>query len=99
MPARCWLASSVRIVFFCSPMSIASISTAGGHGPDLLAAGPNDLDLAQFEPGSMRPKVEAAIDFVRRTGNSAAIGCLDAAPAPLAGTAGTSVALAQVGLR
>jgi hypothetical protein len=47
----------------------------------------------------MRPKVEAAIEFVRRTGNSAAIGCLDDAPALLAGTARTSPALAQVGLR
>ena len=47
----------------------------------------------------MRPKVGAAIEFVRRTGKSAAISRLDDAPALLAGTAGTVISQAQVGLQ
>jgi carbamate kinase len=65
----------------------------------VAAAGPSDLDLEKFEPGSMRPKLEAAIEFVRRTGRRAAIGRLDDAPALLGGTAGTVITQAQAGLR
>ena len=53
----------------------------------------------QFEPGSMRPKVEAAIEFVRRTGRRAAIGRLEDAAALLEGTAGTLIEMSQAGLR
>jgi carbamate kinase len=47
----------------------------------------------------MRPKLEAAIEFVRRTGRRAAIGRLDDAPALLGGAAGTVITQAQAGLR
>ncbi len=39
----------------------------------------------------MGPKVEAACDFVARTGNRAAVGALDQLGAMVAGTAGTQV--------
>ena len=65
----------------------------------VAAAGPNDLDPTGFEPGSMRPKVEAAIEFARRTGKRAAIGRLEDAAALLIGAAGTSFESSQVGLR
>jgi carbamate kinase len=45
-----------------------------------------------FAAGSMGPKVEAAIDFARRTGNRAAIGTLAEIGGVVAGTHGTSVA-------
>jgi carbamate kinase len=48
-------------------------------------------DLASFPAGSMRPKVEAAIDFVMLTGRQAAIGRLADVAAILAGTAGTRI--------
>jgi carbamate kinase len=44
-----------------------------------------------FAAGSMGPKVEAAVDFVRRTGNRAAIGTLAEIGGVVAGTHGTSV--------
>jgi carbamate kinase len=47
----------------------------------------------------MRPKVEAAIEFVRWTGKTATISRLDDAPALLTGDGGTVIAQAQVGLR
>ena len=61
----------------------------------IAAAGPNDLDPTQFEPGSMRPKVEAAIEFARRTGKRAAVGRLEDAAALLNGSVGTSFECAR----
>lgn len=63
------------------------------------SAGPNDLDPTEFEQGSMRPKIEAALEFVRSTGKRAAIGQLEDAEAILNGAAGTSFVNSQVGLR
>ena len=50
-------------------------------------------ELAQynFAAGSMGPKVEAAVDFVRQTGKRAAIGSLADIDRIVAGTAGTNV--------
>ena len=45
----------------------------------------------QFGNGSMGPKVEAAIDFVERTGGRAVIGPLDRIVEAVAGGAGTLV--------
>lgn len=58
--------------------------TSVGELRDLLASG-------EFEAGSMRPKIEAAIDFVESQGNSAIITAADAVEAALAGDAGTHV--------
>jgi carbamate kinase len=65
----------------------------------VAAAGSNDLNPTQFEPGSMRPKVEAAIEFARKTGKRAAIGRLDDAAALFKGTAGTSIGGSQAEIR
>lgn len=53
--------------------------------------GADRLSGLEFAAGSMAPKVEAAIDFVRSTGRRAAIGNLDDAVAVLDGSAGTQV--------
>ncbi len=52
---------------------------------------PAELQEHSFAAGSMGPKVEAACDFVTRTGNRAAVGALDQLGAMVAGTAGTQV--------
>jgi len=52
---------------------------------------PTELEAFSFPPGSMGPKVTAAIRFVRATGHRAAIGSLDDMQHVLAGTAGTNV--------
>ncbi len=52
---------------------------------------PDALARFEFPPGSMGPKVDAACDFVRRTGNTAAIGALSDLPAIVRGDAGTIV--------
>jgi carbamate kinase len=52
---------------------------------------PDDLRAHDFPAGSMGPKVEAACDFVERTGRTAAIGALGDIEAIVAGRAGTIV--------
>ncbi|MFM7783299.1 MAG: carbamate kinase [Gammaproteobacteria bacterium] len=49
------------------------------------------LDPRDFPAGSMGPKVEAAIGFVRETGGTAAIDALEQVGAILAGEAGTRI--------
>jgi len=53
----------------------------------------DELDPAQFPEGSMRPKVEAAREFVRQSGKLAGIGALADAVQILEGTRGTRVHL------
>ena len=50
---------------------------------------PDEIEKYEFEEGSMGPKVEAACDFVRRTGQRAVIGSLADLPEMVAGVAGT----------
>lgn len=52
---------------------------------------PDELRGYEFPPGSMGPKVDAAIRFVEATGNTAVIGRLSDLDRLLAGTAGTTV--------
>ncbi|WP_141586105.1 carbamate kinase [Actinomadura sp. WMMA1423] len=52
---------------------------------------PHELRGEHFPAGSMGPKVEAAVSFVERTGDMAAIGLLDQCERILEGTAGTIV--------
>ena len=52
---------------------------------------PEELESGSFAAGSMGPKVQAAREFVRVTGNRAVIGSLEQIDGMLAGTAGTSV--------
>jgi carbamate kinase len=55
---------------------------------------PDALDPADFAAGSMRPKIEAAVDFTIQTGGIAGIGRLEDAAAILAGEAGTLISRA-----
>jgi carbamate kinase len=50
---------------------------------------PEGMEALHFAAGSMGPKVEAACDFVRKTGGIAGIGSLEEALPMLQGTAGT----------
>ena len=61
-------------------------------------ATPHALRALDFAPGSMGPKVEAACDFVERTGGVSGIGRLQDAAAILQERAGTIVAAEADGL-
>ena len=54
-------------------------------------ATPQELASFTFAPGSMAPKIEAAVNFVKATGKRAVIGPLDHIEAMLAGRAGTEI--------
>lgn len=58
-------------------------------------AHPDRLRTMPFDRGSMGPKVEAACDFVARTGGTAAIGALDRAADVMRGVSGTTIAPGQ----
>jgi carbamate kinase len=55
---------------------------------------PAELRRHTFAAGSMGPKVEAAIDFVEKTGQRAAIGALEDIEKIVAGEAGTQITFA-----
>ena len=57
----------------------------------LRRASVGELAGYEFAAGSMGPKVDAAADFVRRSGKRAVIGRIDDLPGLLAGDSGTSV--------
>ncbi|MGE5831009.1 MAG: carbamate kinase [Micromonosporaceae bacterium] len=61
----------------------------------ITQATPDELRDASFAAGSMGPKVNAAIRFVERTGNRAAIGSLEQIEAIVDGNAGTQVVAAN----
>jgi carbamate kinase len=56
---------------------------------------PEELRSHPFPAGSMGPKVQAAIQFVERTGKRAAIGSLEDIEQIVAGTAGTNIERAK----
>jgi carbamate kinase len=56
---------------------------------------PEELKAQPFPAGSMGPKVQAASQFVERTGKRAAIGSLEDIAQIVAGEAGTNVVAAQ----
>lgn len=61
-------------------------------------AGPDALATYDFPAGSMGPKVDAACQFARTSGGSAAIGALKDLPGILAGRAGTTITMEASGI-
>ena len=64
----------------------------------VTVAGPDALSALELPAGSMGPKVEAACDFTRATGNDTVIGALADLPALLRGEAGTRVSASATGI-
>jgi carbamate kinase len=61
------------------------------HESTIAQVGVAELSQLTFAAGSMGPKVEAGLRFVRRTGFPAMIGALGDAAAVFVGTAGTTI--------
>jgi carbamate kinase len=64
----------------------------------IAQAHPDELERLGFAAGSMGPKVQAASEFARHTGNVAVIGSLAQIEAIVAGTAGTRVSTSRPGI-
>ena len=71
------------------PAVIDGYGTPGAR--QIRAIGADALSAMTFPAGSMGPKVEACLRFVRASGQQAAIGALTDAAAILAGQAGTTI--------
>jgi carbamate kinase len=66
----------------------------GTESQELIqATTPEEISKMDFEPGSMGPKVEAACDFVMRTGERAVIGSLTDIAEMVEGKAGTQLTI------
>ena len=65
----------------------------------IAQAHPDELERLGFAAGSMGPKVQAACEFARHSGQVAVIGSLAQIEAIVAGQAGTRVSTAAPGLR
>ena len=68
------------------------------HARAIRRASPEAIEQFTFAAGSMRPKVEAASDFVRKTKGVAVIGALEDALALLHGIAGTTITMDVTGI-
>lgn len=89
------LAAELKADAFLMLTDVSAVFTDWGT-PAQRALGdvtPKELADLDFAAGSMGPKVQAACDFVNRTGGMAGIGALDDASAILARQAGTRVVL------
>jgi carbamate kinase len=64
----------------------------------IRTAHPDALEAMKFAPGSMGPKVLAACQFARATGNRSVIGKLSDLSRIIAGAAGTSISTAVPGI-
>ena len=80
------------IVLTDVPAIIRGYGTPGAR--PIQAIGAAELSAMTFPAGSMGPKVEACLRFVRATGQPAAIGALTDAAGILAGRAGTTISAA-----
>ncbi len=91
--ASALLAHEVEAAFLVLATDVDAVYLRWGE-PDaakIEQAIPAELRALEFKVGSMRPKVEAACDFVEHGGESAAIGSLDDLEDIIAGKAGTLV--------
>ncbi len=87
------LAEDIAAELFVMATDVDAVYTAWGTPQQerLDRVTPDDLGAYEFANGSMGPKVEAAVRFVRKTGNRAAIGSLDDIAGIVDGAAGTQV--------
>ncbi|AXM45853.1 carbamate kinase [Dichelobacter nodosus] len=65
----------------------------------IAGAHPDDFANSSFAAGSMGPKVKAACEFARKSGNTAVIGALSDIEAIVRGEAGTRVSVKEHGMR
>jgi carbamate kinase len=89
------LAAELQADFFLMLTDVPAVFSAWGS-PAQRALGdvtPHELAALDFAAGSMGPKVQAACDFVNRTGGLAGIGALQDASAILVREAGTRVSV------
>ena len=91
------LAEEIRVDVFLIATDVEGVALNYG-GPDQRFLGKMTLaEAAQykkeghFPPGSMGPKIEAAVQFIKNRGNRTVIASIEAIESAVAGTAGTEI--------
>ena len=91
------LAEEIRVDVFLIATDVEGVALNYG-GPDqrfvrkmTLAEAAQFKKEGHFPPGSMGPKVEAAVQFIKNRGNRAVITSIEAIESAVAGTAGTEI--------
>ena len=87
------LAEGLKADAFLILTDVSAVATKFGQpdSKDIHTATPAAMDQFDFASGSMGPKVESVVDFVRNTGKMAAIGSLEQAADILTSDAGTVI--------
>jgi carbamate kinase len=91
------LAEEIRVDVFLIATDVEGVALDYG-GPDqrflrnmTLAEAAQYMAEGHFPPGSMGPKIEAAVQFIKKRGNRAVITSIGAIESAVAGTAGTEI--------
>ena len=91
------LAEEIRVDVFLIATDVEGVALGYG-GPDqrflqnmTLAEAAQYMAEGHFPPGSMGPKIEAAVQFIKKRGNRAVITSIGAIESAVAGTAGTEI--------
>jgi carbamate kinase len=91
------LAEEIRVDVFLIATDVEGVALNYG-GPDqrflrkmTLAEAAQYKKEGHFPPGSMGPKIEAAVQFIKNRGNRAVIASIEAIESAVAGTAGTEI--------
>jgi carbamate kinase len=93
------LAAEIGVELFVIATDVPQVcldhGTPAEHPLDMLTMDEARQHLAagQFPPGSMGPKVEAAVQFMESGGSRAIITAIDGIEAAVAGTAGTAIVM------
>ena len=91
------LAEEIRVDVFLIATDVEGVALGYG-GPDqrflrniTLAEASQYKEEGHFPPGSMGPKIEAAVQFIKKRGKRAVITSIEAIESAVAGTAGTEI--------
>lgn len=91
------LAEEIRVDVFLIATDVEGVALNYG-GPDqrflrkmTLAEAAQYKEEGHFPPGSMGPKIDAAVQFIKKRGNRAVITSIDAIESAVDGTAGTEI--------
>ena len=91
------LAEEIRVDIFLIATDVEGVALGYG-GPDqrflrkmTLAEAAQYREEGHFPPGSMGPKIEAAVQFIKKRGKRAVITSIEAIESAVAGTAGTEI--------
>ncbi|EEA01909.1 carbamate kinase [Burkholderia sp. H160] len=87
------------LLIVATDVDAAYVDWGTPHERAIAQAHPDDLEKLGFASGSMGPKVQAAIEFVRQTGKDAVIGSLADIEAIAKRRAGTCVSMSTPGIR